>query len=51
MSDEQPKPDDELDQAEEHAGFDLGADVALPLPQAHEPGFDIQRDTGTVEQP
>jgi hypothetical protein len=51
MTDERPKQDEDPVEADENAGFDLGADVARPVPQPHAPVFDIQRDTGTVEQP
>lgn len=40
-----------LEEAAEHAGFDLGADIARPLPERGGEDFDIERDIGIDNEP
>jgi hypothetical protein len=51
MQDAQQHEDAELAEAEEEAGFDLGADIAHPLVPPGTESFDIDGDIGFGNEP
>ncbi|MGW1160178.1 hypothetical protein ACWD5Q_28590 [Streptomyces sp. NPDC002513] len=47
----QRREDEELARAAESAGFDLGADIALPTPGGAAVGYDVEADVGLDNEP